>query len=932
MPEELRQRAQWVVWKYEAREGDKPSKVPYNPETVAPASTSNRKTWLPFARALLSYRMASSMFCGLGYVLSADDPYTCIDLDLCRDPETGAIEEWAQTIIDRIATYTELSPSGTGVHLWLRGTKSGKGTVGQNDGHKIEIYDEKHYLTMTGHRLSGTPETIADRQAELDALYTEVFGASEVKPRSERQSRGGGGEQPSERQGESERDDEDVINWALRGVNGDRFGRLWQGDISEYDDDHSKADLALCGILAAFTCADAEQIDRLFRHSGLYRDKWERDDYRERTIATAIQGNSSDCPERSGRDTNRRRQARHVLHPYPWQGRAETPQERNRLLDRKANEAKERVRAHFASDSTTPLVIALPPGVGKTHAVAELGRDCDLAWIAERHNMFAGVPAFGNYFREIERCTAGQLPRSAATRRAGKKDRNTWPLHKGHKCAYFAQHDVTGSAFYQTGHIQTSYPQRHEAIVTDELNLSTWLPDWTVGTKAIEEARATPGTPEAVDRLLRALGEVIVKARRDRISLYGRALLDAWDHELGDTGELATLTEELARDPRWLELRPREDPWLSLDAIRHLSPVVVPHVLGALLEELPKWRDAGGRNWNGRMRISGGEHGWALYIIEPLRFPVAEGASAKPWAILDATADEAFLRRLVGGPVELACEEVDPTPHTQHLALRSGKRYGKYSMVEAVHSAEYRDGVARELRYFLRQCDPDCALREAGLVGLITHKGAEEALGDALGIPPERRGHFWGMRGSNALIDCRILLVVGTPTPNLDAAAAWARALYRDDPEPIDTETVEGDDGVKRFRDERLKGVLDHLTNAELTQCAHRNRPLRFDGRTVVTLSAATAEYLPITDEYFELPQLAEDGTPHAEAKQARDDGRLEAAYQRLLVRGEAVNVRALATEVRADGARGMSTSTVAAWLRARLEEDTPHHRVAEAA
>jgi putative DNA primase/helicase len=58
---------------------------------------------------------------GIGYVFSAEDPYTGIDLDKCRDPETGTIEEWAQEIIISLRSYTEISPSGRGVHIIVRG-------------------------------------------------------------------------------------------------------------------------------------------------------------------------------------------------------------------------------------------------------------------------------------------------------------------------------------------------------------------------------------------------------------------------------------------------------------------------------------------------------------------------------------------------------------------------------------------------------------------------------------------------------------------------------------------------------------------------------------------------------------------------------------------------------------------------------------------
>ena len=83
--------------------------------------------------------------------------------------------------------------------------------------------------------------------------------------------------------------DTEVIQRALSASNGERFSRLWAGDVSGYGC-HSEADLALCGMLAFWTGGDATRIDSLFRQSGLYRKKWDRKDYRNRTIAEALSG------------------------------------------------------------------------------------------------------------------------------------------------------------------------------------------------------------------------------------------------------------------------------------------------------------------------------------------------------------------------------------------------------------------------------------------------------------------------------------------------------------------------------------------------------------------------------------------------------------------------------------------------------------------
>jgi hypothetical protein len=83
-------------------------------------------------------------------------------------------------------------------------------------------------------------------------------------------------------------DDQDVLNRMFRAANGARAQALFNGDTSAYDGDDSRADSALCFHLAFWSGGDVDQIDRLFRQSSLYREKWERDDYRERTMDNAI--------------------------------------------------------------------------------------------------------------------------------------------------------------------------------------------------------------------------------------------------------------------------------------------------------------------------------------------------------------------------------------------------------------------------------------------------------------------------------------------------------------------------------------------------------------------------------------------------------------------------------------------------------------------
>src|SRR5687768_1309928 len=101
---------QWVIWRIETRNG-KETKVPYQPlRPGLRASTTDSRTWASYDAAIEATDEAD----GIGFVFAANDEYMGIDLDKCRDPGIGAIEEWATEIMDDLRSYTEVSPSGQG--------------------------------------------------------------------------------------------------------------------------------------------------------------------------------------------------------------------------------------------------------------------------------------------------------------------------------------------------------------------------------------------------------------------------------------------------------------------------------------------------------------------------------------------------------------------------------------------------------------------------------------------------------------------------------------------------------------------------------------------------------------------------------------------------------------------------------------------------
>jgi primase-polymerase (primpol)-like protein len=229
--------------------------MPLDPRTGGPADVTNRETWGSFDEAL----RAAPKLGGIGVVFTEADPFAGIDLDHCRDPNTGAIAPSAQEIIRALDSYAEISPSGTGVHVLVRGTLP---PGGRKRG-AVEMYDTARFFTMTGQHLPGTPRTIEERGAVLARVHSAIFG-SPAPPTC-----------PASRSRVPVTVDDQALIARIRlSRGGKRFGRLWRGDVTGYSS-HSEADLALAGILAFWTRGDGKRIDCIFRQSGLMRAKWD---------------------------------------------------------------------------------------------------------------------------------------------------------------------------------------------------------------------------------------------------------------------------------------------------------------------------------------------------------------------------------------------------------------------------------------------------------------------------------------------------------------------------------------------------------------------------------------------------------------------------------------------------------------------------------
>lgn len=145
IPEELKRYEQWLLWRSNGK-----SKIPTQPDGT-PASSTDAKTWTDFESAVEAYE--SGGFDGVGFVFTGDDPFVGIDLDDCII--NGELTDEARQWCDRFNSYTEVTPSGSGIHIIVKG--SAPTAKGLNDGGGHEAYCVGRYFTVTGNRLQEYP-------------------------------------------------------------------------------------------------------------------------------------------------------------------------------------------------------------------------------------------------------------------------------------------------------------------------------------------------------------------------------------------------------------------------------------------------------------------------------------------------------------------------------------------------------------------------------------------------------------------------------------------------------------------------------------------------------------------------------------------------------------------------------------------------------
>ena len=273
IPAELKKYPNWVVWKLRKR-GDKWTKPPLNPKTGKDAKVNDPKTWSDFDTAWAAY--AQKNYDGIGIVLKKEMGIAGFDFDHCIDA-SGNLNKKVLGYVQKIDSYTEISPSGTGIRIFAFGSLP----PGRRKKGPCEVYSHGRYLTITGNIYAEGKE-ILHREEGISAVYSEIFGKSE--------------EAKSDPISDSPKPkplNEDRLEKAFKSKCGSEIRSLYSGNWSEAGfPSQSEADLKFAKHLAFWFDRSESEMDRIFRSSGLMREKWDRKigekTYGEMTLANAI--------------------------------------------------------------------------------------------------------------------------------------------------------------------------------------------------------------------------------------------------------------------------------------------------------------------------------------------------------------------------------------------------------------------------------------------------------------------------------------------------------------------------------------------------------------------------------------------------------------------------------------------------------------------
>ena len=268
IPLELKQLPHWVGWKYMQRPGeDHKRKVPINAMDGQPAKSNDPTTWCDFDTACLGKERFG--LDGIGFMFSGDGIFG-IDIDHCYDPETQELDPAAAEIIETVQSYTELSPSGTGIHILCKGALP----EGRKRRGAVEMYSTLRYFTVTGNQF-GLEYPFSDCTERVAVMHRKYLGEEETAAGAQKAAL----PMSAGRGTNADMSVDAILRRMFDSKHGQKLQDLYNGSWERYgigDGSQSSADQAFCNTLAFWCRCDAALMDAIFRRSGLYRQKWDK--------------------------------------------------------------------------------------------------------------------------------------------------------------------------------------------------------------------------------------------------------------------------------------------------------------------------------------------------------------------------------------------------------------------------------------------------------------------------------------------------------------------------------------------------------------------------------------------------------------------------------------------------------------------------------
>lgn len=275
IPDELKQLNNWCVWKFEKRNG-KRTKIPFNAETGEFAKSNDKSTWSSYETVVNAKGVD-----GIGFFF--EPPYLGIDIDdidddLHRFKQGDKLDNIVSEFNEAFKSYTEVSPSGNGLHIIVKGKIPGTRRRKGN----IEMYDSGRFFTMTGKSIGKYKDVTEVSKQVFKTIYDKYLPDNTVQYPTTN----------NYQQNIHNLSEIDVINEIYKSKQAKLFDDLMKGNYEPYYTSHSEADMALANILAFWCAKDYSQMDSIFRQSNLYRDKWDEkrknSTYGEQTLFKAI--------------------------------------------------------------------------------------------------------------------------------------------------------------------------------------------------------------------------------------------------------------------------------------------------------------------------------------------------------------------------------------------------------------------------------------------------------------------------------------------------------------------------------------------------------------------------------------------------------------------------------------------------------------------